>query len=115
MQRTQGQSLRALRAGWVAAILLAQQALLDGLTSSSDGLSHTAVLARVKCAELALKTVAQTSLVVVPPEALATMEDEEHLTVDQRSRQLRALYVAQNYEDSERVAKPAWQPDACAP
>ena len=94
--QTSARSLAELRAGWLGALSLAQQVLTAGLIGDLDDLPHAGA-ARLKSAELVLKTLQHANATIVPSESAATpRDDEENLSLDQRARRQRARMMEQN-------------------
>src|SRR5215212_144310 len=63
--QTSGRTLAELRAGWLGALSLAQQTLMAGLVGELDDLPHAGA-ARLKSAELVLKTLQHANATIVP-------------------------------------------------
>jgi hypothetical protein len=94
--QTSGRSLAALRAGWLGALSLAQQVLIAGLVGDLDDLPHAGA-ARLKSAELVLKTLQHASASIVPSQAEATpQEDDSDLSLEQRARRQRSRMRERN-------------------
>ena len=84
MQRS-ARTLAELRAGWLEALSLAQQTLVAGLVGELNDLPHAG--ARLKSAELVLKTLQHAGTIVVPTATEATpLVDDPSLSKDQQTR-----------------------------
>jgi hypothetical protein len=94
--QTSARTLAELRAGWLGALSLAQQTLMAGLVGDLDDLPHAGA-ARLKSAELVLKTLQHANATIVPSEATVTpREDNATLSLEQRARRARARMREQN-------------------
>ena len=94
--QTSKRALAELRAGWLGALSLAQQTLMAGLVGDLDDLPHAGA-ARLKSAELVLKTLQHANATIVPSESAVTPHDDDQpLTLEQRARRMRALMSEQN-------------------
>lgn len=92
--------MAALRAGWLDALSLAQPTLMAGLVGDLDDLSHAGA-ARLKSAELVLKTLQHAGATIVPSEsAAASLEDEASLSLEQRARRMRQRLMEANASSS---------------
>jgi hypothetical protein len=90
LTQTSARSVAALRAGWLGALSLAQQTLMAGLVGDLDDLPHAGA-ARLKSAELVLKTLQHANATIVPSESAATPQDDDPtLSLEQRARRARA-------------------------
>jgi hypothetical protein len=94
--QTSARTLAELRAGWLGALSLAQQTLMAGLVGDLDDLPHAGA-ARLKSAELVLKTLQHAGATIVPSESPATRQDDDQtLTLEQRARRMRAMMAERN-------------------
>lgn len=66
LERSHGRTLYALQVGWLAALQLAQQTLLDGMAGALDDAPGYG-LARIKSAEVALRVVERAGLLAILP------------------------------------------------
>jgi hypothetical protein len=87
-----GKTLRELRTGWLAALRLSQETLLDAMSGRLDHLPHAGA-GRLKAAEVTLRTIAQSGLLAVAPEPDLTTEALEALPPMEQQRQLREAIV----------------------
>jgi hypothetical protein len=89
LQRTAGKTLRQLQAGWLGNLLLAQETLAQAMVGTFDTLPHGGV-ARVRAAEVTLRTIAQSGLLATLPDApQPSKEDLGKMSVGQQSQFLR--------------------------
>jgi hypothetical protein len=96
LTQTSGRTLAALRAGWLGALAMAQQVLIAGLAGDLDDLPHAGA-ARLKSAELVLKTLQTAGATIVPSEsAVRPLEDDSTLSLTQRARRARARLYEEN-------------------
>jgi hypothetical protein len=94
--QTSARTLAELRAGWLGALSLAQQTLVAGLVGELDDLPHAGA-ARLKSAELVLKTLQHAGTTIVPTATEITpMRDDPSLSLDQRARMSRARILEAN-------------------
>lgn len=95
MQRS-ARTLAELRAGWLEALSLAQQTLVAGLVGELNDLPHAGA-ARLKSAELVLKTLQHAGATIVPTATEATpLVDDPTLSLAQRERAMRARILEAN-------------------
>jgi hypothetical protein len=84
LERSHGRSVYELQVGWLAALRLAQQTLLDGMAGALDEAPHAGI-ARLKAAEIALRTIERAGLLAMLPQRLEPeREDESHLSRAER-------------------------------
>jgi hypothetical protein len=96
LMHTNGRSVGQLRAGWLGALTLAQQTLLAGLVGDLDDLPHAGA-ARLKSAELVLKTLERAGAMIVPQEQDAiSVGVEQKLSLAERARRARERIVEGN-------------------
>jgi hypothetical protein len=67
LERSHGRTLYELQVGWLAALRLAQQTLLDGMAGALDEAPHAGI-ARLKAAEITLRTIERAGLLVILPQ-----------------------------------------------
>ena len=96
LAQSHGRTLRELQTGFLAAVTLAQDTLLDAMCGRLDGAPYGGS-GRIKAAEIVLRLAERADLRLLGDgtPALAP-EDLTKLTVDQRSRLLREQIVAEN-------------------
>lgn len=95
LTNTHSRTVAELRAGWLGALTLGQQTLLAGLVGDLDELPHAGA-ARLKSAELVLKTLERAGAVIVPRKDTITDQAAEKLTVQERARRMRESIAAEN-------------------
>jgi hypothetical protein len=84
LEGSHGRTRYELQVGWLAALQLAQQTLLDGMAGALDAAPHAGI-ARLKAAEITLRTIERAGLLAVlpqPPEPEHV--DDSHLTLQER-------------------------------
>ena len=67
LAESHGKTLRELRTGWLAALQLSQETLIDAMVGRLDDLPHAGA-GRIKSAEVVARLVAQSGLLAVVPE-----------------------------------------------
>ena len=88
LAESHGRTLRELRTGWLAALRLSQETLIDSMTGRLDALPHGGA-GRIKSAEVTLRIIAQSGLLAVAPEPDLTNEALEAMTPEEQQRHLR--------------------------
>jgi hypothetical protein len=91
LERSHGRTLYALQVGWLAALQLAQQTLLDGMAGALDD-APGGGLARIKSAEITLRVIERAGLLAIlptPPEP-DRPDDDEGKTREQKEAEAMA-------------------------
>jgi hypothetical protein len=84
LERSHGRTLYELQVGWLAALRLAQQTLLDAMAGALDEAPHAGI-ARLKAAEITLRTIERAGLLaMLPQRPEPEPEDESHLSRAER-------------------------------
>jgi hypothetical protein len=84
LERSHGRTIYELQVGWLAALRLAQQTLLDGMVGVLDEAPHAGI-ARIKAAEITLRTIERAGLLaMLPQRPEPEREDESHLSRAER-------------------------------
>ena len=93
---TQGRTLRQLQATSLSAIALAQQTMLDAMTGLLDAAPYGGS-GRIKAAESILRLAERSGLeLVVAPADVSTEDTGKPLSLQERSRRMREMIVADN-------------------
>jgi hypothetical protein len=89
LEQTRGRTLRHLQAGWLAALELAQATLIQGMTGGLDDAPYGGS-ARIKSAEVTLRTIERAGLLATLPDAAPPGKDDfATLTAAEQSTALR--------------------------
>lgn len=83
LERSHGRTLYALQVGWLAALQLAQQTLLDGMAGALDDAPGYG-LARIKSAEITLKVIERAGLLAVLPTPPEPETSTDSMTREER-------------------------------
>jgi hypothetical protein len=92
-----GKTLKELRAGWLAALVLAQSTLIDAMCGRLDDLPYGGA-GRLKSAEVTLKTIAQSGLLAIAPEPETERTDWDSLTMEEKEAVMRDRLQARKRE-----------------
>jgi hypothetical protein len=99
LDASHGKTLRELQTGWLSALKLSQETLIDAMCGRLDDLPYAGA-ARVRAAEVVAKLIAQSGLLAVAPEpeaqksridwsTMSLEEQEAYLSQDIRRRKQR--------------------------
>ena len=90
LAESHGKTLRELRTGWLAALQLSQETLIDAMIGRLDDLPYGGA-GRIKSAEVTLRLIAQSGLLaLVPePETKGTGRNWEEMTLEEQESFLR--------------------------
>jgi hypothetical protein len=84
LEQSHGRTVYELQVGWLAALRLAQQTLLDGMAGTLDEAPHAGI-ARLKAAEITLRTIERAGLLaILPQRPKPEPEDTSHLSRAER-------------------------------
>ena len=95
LAESHGRTLRELRTGWLAALRLSQETLIDAMCGRLDDLPHAGA-GRIKSAEVTLRVIAQSGLLAVAPEPETQEQPQvwESMTTEEKEAFMRGKYRA---------------------
>lgn len=90
LAESHGRTLRDLQTGWLAALCLSQETLIDAMCGRLDDLPHAGA-GRIKSAEVTLRLIAQSGLLAIAPEPEAQEQprDWEAMTTAEKEAFMR--------------------------
>lgn len=103
LERSHGRTLYELQEGWLAALRMAQQTLLDAMAGVFDDLPFGGA-ARIKAAEATLRTIERSGLLAVVPKPPQGEDDVDYasLSTEEKAARAREILHARKASESNR-------------